>query len=76
MAFLKDKFASLNADYPEESNALVVHVMKETFELAKDPVNKQISKLESDLQKHQKIVNKWTKGIKLKTLKLVLIFKK
>ena len=64
MAFLKEKFSALNSAFPEESNALLVHVFTNSLEQAKIPFLKISDKIESDLRKHQNLFDKWTKGIK------------
>ena len=66
MAFLKEKFSNLNSNFPEESNALLVHVVNHVTQTLKTPFSNVIEKIENDLKKNQALLNIWTKGIRTK----------
>ena len=66
MAFLKEKFSSLNADHPEESVALVVQSVRDAYDSIAEPIKTMSNKMQTDLKKNQTLLSKWNKGIGFK----------
>ena len=59
MSYLRDKFASLNSDHPEESVSLVVETVRKSFDKVRIPLDSKAEILrtqrDSNLMKLQKL---------------------
>ena len=65
MSYLKDKFAAMNNDFPEESVALVVQTARDLKSLYSAKLDKTIESLKKSVQSNKKEMEIWKKGSEL-----------